>query len=107
MTYVSCSMNTAVHTERIVKMVAQSSEQAPLTSEIVGSILHTDSCMHDTYVKRGSHRSTEDRKFSPLVLRFPPTGGSLHYLRLIFIFGIFRTFVHTELSISSHEFWYY
>jgi hypothetical protein len=38
--------------------VARSSEQAPFTSEIVGSILATDSC-------EKSQRSAESRGFSP------------------------------------------
>ena len=39
--------------------VAQSSDQAPFTSEFVSSILATD------HVKRVSQRSTESRGFSP------------------------------------------
>jgi hypothetical protein len=42
--------------------VAQSSEQAPFTSEIVCSIL---TWSNDTRVKRVSQRSTESRGFSP------------------------------------------
>ena len=49
--------------------VAQSSEQAPFTSEIVGSILATvgsHKWVRFTCVKRVSQRSTESRRFSPV-----------------------------------------
>jgi hypothetical protein len=55
---------------KIGTSVAQSSEQAPFTSEIVGSILATDSCM--TLVWKESVNAL------PKVvgfLRFPPTGN--------------------------------
>jgi hypothetical protein len=48
--------------------MAQSSKQAPFTSEIVGSILAIP-----THVKRVSQRSAESRGFSPGA-PFPPTG---------------------------------
>jgi hypothetical protein len=49
--------------------VAQSSEQAPFTSEIMGSTLARDSCM-----RRVCQRSAEGRGFSPGARpRFPLT----------------------------------
>jgi hypothetical protein len=45
-----------------VHRVAQSSEQAPFTSEIVGRSSHWT---NDTYMRRVSQRSAESRGFSP------------------------------------------
>ena len=45
-----------------MRMMAQSSEQAPFTSEIVAFILVLDP---NTRVKRVCQRSTENRRFSP------------------------------------------
>jgi hypothetical protein len=51
--------------------VALSSEQAPFTSEIVGSILAADLCKKS---QSDSMLCTESREFSLRVLWFPPTG---------------------------------
>jgi hypothetical protein len=51
--------------------MALSSEQAPFTSEIVGSILAADLCKKS---QSDSMLCTESREFSLRALWFPPTG---------------------------------
>ena len=61
------------HVKTFGASVAQSSEQAPFTSEIVGSILATDSCM--TLMWKESVNALPKLVGFLRVLRFPPTGN--------------------------------